>query len=106
LFFTCLLLYSCENSCISYARDYIKEEYAFTIDTMYLPTSSTTTWRYEGNGQTFTAWQRGYFRDLVTTGDSIVKKKGELEVTVYKKDTMFIYSFHCGNRTVTAKNLH
>jgi hypothetical protein len=105
-FFVCMLFCSCEDPCISYAKEYINEEYAFKIDTMYRPYASLTNWAYEGNGQMFNARQRGYFSGKVKTGDSIVKKKGELEVAVYKKDTMFIHYFSCGDGAITAKDLH
>ncbi|MBC8109812.1 MAG: hypothetical protein H7Y04_01990 [Verrucomicrobia bacterium] len=105
LFIGCLFLYSCESSCIQVAKEYEKESYAFRIDTMYRPFASKT-WMYEGNGQQFYSKSYNYFEGMVAIGDSIVKEKGKLEVTVFKKDTTFVYPFRCGTKILTVKNIH
>ena len=35
------------------------------------------------------------FKSRIETGDTLVKKKGELKFYIHKKDTVLIFSFKC-----------
>ena len=38
------------------------------------------------------------FQDLISVGDTLVKKQGELKVYIHKKDTVLIYNFKCDGK--------
>jgi len=35
------------------------------------------------------------FKDLISVGDTLVKKPGELKVYIHKKDTVIVFPFKC-----------
>lgn len=98
--YTSFLTYSC-GDCDSFANEYKKDFFYFVLkqepspgrwyDLQGInPISGKNESYYESGG--FLGLK---FKELISVGDTLIKKEGELRIYIHKRDTVLVYHFEC-----------
>jgi hypothetical protein len=104
----CLGMFSCGpmGDCDSTVGYYREDECLLLVEKM--PSETDSRFDYKGinplnkkkcdcNSKTSDMWWVDY-KKYIETGDTIIKKKGELIFSIHKKDTILRFNFECDGK--------